>query len=1049
MSASRVFRLYTGALASLAAGVLVGSAPDAFSWLRGLDFLCFWSAYVAVEILRTPLPGGTGLSFSPALTLGAIAYLGSGPATVLPAVGAAAVALVRRTRPLRSVLSAARVLLGVAVAGFVYDLAGALPWPTALLLAGLALCVADVALSVPELALLRGPSLWPSAGELLGLPVLWALGSALLAVPLVSAARLHGPEPTLLVATLAGVGLSLCLEHHSRRWRASLADTLVPAVPGGLEVLGRAKVSGEAGPAPGVDGRLVGLVSALAREAGLDRRDAEAVRWAALIHGGNLDGLLPLDGVRAFRRDAGISGDGLDRDHPLRVSRRAASVGSLLRVARILETHHEHYNGWGYPYGLYGDEIPLPAALLGVAETYLSLVADDETGEAPMGRAQALRYIRTRAGEQFHPRAVEALERVASAGTRDLEDPDRLFQEVAEAGRSLREAVLAADLVEPFRDGESAVGLRPRRRGAPRRAPGAPKSAFTVPRAMRDACPAERYRDLLDLARVFSSSLSVPVVCSRLAESVRRLSGLACIVHFVEGDGETLSPVAVAGLPPQGIVEVRVPIGEGIAGLALAEIRTVTALDLQTDPRVLHRERARELGLRSGLATPLVAGEAPVGVLCVFDKKVRCFAPAEVDTLETLADLAGLALNNALLYRRIGDRVDELTRTQTHLAAVLNTVPVGILTFATDGTLTTGNRQGLRLLGEIGLDPFAADGEGADVAATAEPIAGAASLGLLGVLRDRLGTDVPVGALRRGRPCGPETVALQLAGGRSFFEVWAAPLEGLEDASPSGVLVVLDDVTRAKRLEEEIRRSGKLAAVGEVAAKAAHEIRNPLTAILGFVQLLGLYCPVRSEWPECRIYVDRMAEEIARLGEITGSMLALARPADPTFVRADLARPVVDALVLLASRASADGVALEGPTLPSGIEAEFDPGQMKQVVLNLVQNALDAVSGPGGPPPGHRRVSVRLGYARHGRRRAVSLRVSDNGPGVRPDHLPRLFTPFFTTKASGTGLGLAVSKGVVEAHGGTIRVRPARGCGAVFEVLLPAPPGTGSPPRTE
>ena len=1011
-----MFRLYTGVLASLAAGVLIGNAPEALAWLRGPDFLCFWSAYVAVEILRTPLPGGTGLSFSPALALGAIACLGSGPATVLPAVGSAAVALVRRTRPLRSVLSAARVLLGVAVAGFVYDLAGTLPWPTALLLAGLALCAADVALSVPELALLRGPSLRPSAGELLGLPVSWALGSALLAVPLASAARIHGLEPTLLAATLAGVGLSLCLEHHSRRWRASLADTLVPA-----------------GPAPSVDGRLLGLVSALAREAGLDRRDAEAVRWAALIHGGNL-------------------GDGLDRDHPLRVSRRAASVGSLLRVARILETHHEHYNGWGHPYGLYGDEIPLPAALLGVAETYLSLVAADETGESPMGRAEALRYIRTRAGEQFHPRAVEALERVASAGTRDLEAPDRLSQEVAEAGQSLREAVLAGDLVQPFRDGESAVGLRPRRRGAPRRVPGAPKSAFTVPRAMRDAWTAEPYRDLLDLARVFSSSLSVPVVCSRLAESVRRLSGLACMVHFVEGDGETLSPVAVAGLPAQGIVEVQVPIGEGIAGLALAEIRTVTALDLQTDPRVLHRERARELGLRSGLATPLVAGEVPVGVLCVFDDKVRPFTRAQVETLETLADLAGLALNNALLYRRIEDRVDELARAQTHLAAILNTVPVGILTFSTDGTLTTGNRQGLKFLGEMGLDPFAPDGEGAEVAeaaATAEPLAGTVPLGLLGVLRDRLGTDVPVGALRRGQPWGPETVALQLDSGRRFFRVWAAPLEGLEDGQPSGVLVVLDDVTRAKCLEEEVRRTAKLAAVGEVAAKAAHEIRNPLTALLGFVQLLRLYCPVRSEWPECRVYADRMADEIARLGEITGSMLALARPADPNLVRTDLARPVVDALVLLASRASAEGVVLEGPPLPSGIEAEFDPSQMKQVVLNLVQNALDAVSGPGGPPPGRRRVSVCLGYARRGRRLVVSLRVSDNGPGVRPDHLPRLFTPFFTTKASGTGLGLAVSKNVVEAHGGSIRVRPARGSGAVFEVLLPAPPVVGLSSRTE
>jgi signal transduction histidine kinase len=120
------------------------------------------------------------------------------------------------------------------------------------------------------------------------------------------------------------------------------------------------------------------------------------------------------------------------------------------------------------------------------------------------------------------------------------------------------------------------------------------------------------------------------------------------------------------------------------------------------------------------------------------------------------------------------------------------------------------------------------------------------------------------------------------------------------------------------------------------------------------------------------------------------------------------------------------------------VTARFDSRQMRQVLLNLAQNALDAVAGPGGPVPGRRKVAVTLGYTRRDGRRLAFIQVRDNGPGVPDEDRTRLFTPFYTTKELGTGLGLPVSRSIVEAHNGTLDVRSGHGRGAVFEILLPA-----------
>ncbi len=523
---------------------------------------------------------------------------------------------------------------------------------------------------------------------------------------------------------------------------------------------------------------------------------------------------------------------------------------------------------------------------------------------------------------------------------------------------------------------------------------------------------ADWYRGLLDLSRAFSSSLNTQVIARQLADAVHSLTTLPCIVHLVAEDGLTLAPAAVNGLPAQAVETLHQTIHEGLLGQALTDRRPVTS--------------------PSALAVPMWVGGTPLGAIGVNSPTARRFSPSEVRALTALADLAALALYNAFLYRKAGSRLERLIETQMHLEAVVDAVPAGILIFAPDGHLVSANSRATAHLADLDLVlPGTPPEEGA----------GEVAANVIEALSGRLGATAPSWALAHRAPYGPEAVSAEIEEGERHFEVWASPLHDSK-GTLTGLLVILDDVTEARRLAAEVHRTEKLAAVGEVAARAAHEIKNPLAAIHGFTQLMGLYCPVRDGWQECPKYVERISGEISRLSEIAHSMLTLARPARPKFVTGNLAAVVEETIEFLAGKAAERGTTLERAGGPPTVMADFDPRQLKQVLLNLVQNALDAVSGPGGPPPGWRKVAVAVGYTHRARQRHIFIQVRDNGPGLRGPDRAKVFTPFFTTKDTGTGLGLPIAKSIIEAHDGVVDLRPAHGRGCVFEILLPVSSAT-------
>lgn len=242
----------------------------------------------------------------------------------------------------------------------------------------------------------------------------------------------------------------------------------------------------------------------------------------------------------------------------------------------------------------------------------------------------------------------------------------------------------------------------------------------------------------------------------------------------------------------------------------------------------------------------------------------------------------------------------------------------------------------------------------------------------------------------------------------------------------TGLLGIFQDLTPIKEMEKEIKKKERLAAIGELSAGMAHEIRNPLASLSGSLQLLGEDLDLGEE---NRNLMDIALNEMDRLNNIVTEFLLYARPKAPSVEGCDLASIVRDTTGLIVnSKDWGEGVKLAADLPDAPVWIKADPGQIKQVLLNLLVNAVQSISGSG---------TVRIGVAGDGRGPAV-VSVEDDGEGIDAADLDRIFYPFYSTKEHGCGLGLSIVYRIVEEHGGRVQVDSKPGQGARFTVTLPA-----------
>ncbi len=228
-----------------------------------------------------------------------------------------------------------------------------------------------------------------------------------------------------------------------------------------------------------------------------------------------------------------------------------------------------------------------------------------------------------------------------------------------------------------------------------------------------------------------------------------------------------------------------------------------------------------------------------------------------------------------------------------------------------------------------------------------------------------------------------------------------------------------------RRMEEESRRSERLASMGRLAGGVAHEIRNPLNAISIIAQRLRAEFAPAEGAEEYRAFLNTIGTEIDRIKEIVENFLRYVRPPKMKRMRINLSELIQEAIGIVQEKARSEEIDIKAD-ISKELHCQCDPDQLKQALLNLLLNAIDAVGS-------HGSVTIDAGRASH----HVRITVTDTGQGIPDTVLPNIFDPYFTTKDHGSGLGLSEVHRIVSAHGGTITAENGAGRGAMFTINLP------------
>jgi two-component system sensor histidine kinase PilS (NtrC family) len=266
------------------------------------------------------------------------------------------------------------------------------------------------------------------------------------------------------------------------------------------------------------------------------------------------------------------------------------------------------------------------------------------------------------------------------------------------------------------------------------------------------------------------------------------------------------------------------------------------------------------------------------------------------------------------------------------------------------------------------------------------------------------------------------------------------------EVGAEGHVVIFQDVTDVVEMEANLRQSERLAAIGELSASIAHEIRNPLAAISGSIEMLRGERAGQETSVDSAHLMKIALREVDRLDHLISDFLTYARPGPLNLESVQLHGVITDVLKMFdAARPDAIEIDL---TVEDGLSAFADSGQLRQVLWNLILNASEAM-----PDGGHLRVDARAlieldsqGGSARGRRgeegeeekaRWLEIAIADDGSGIPPGKLDRIFDPFFTTKQNGSGLGLATVHRIVEGHGGVVRLESELGVGTTVRIRLP------------
>jgi PAS domain S-box-containing protein len=394
----------------------------------------------------------------------------------------------------------------------------------------------------------------------------------------------------------------------------------------------------------------------------------------------------------------------------------------------------------------------------------------------------------------------------------------------------------------------------------------------------------------------------------------------------------------------------------------------------------------------------------------------------DVELLATISGYVGIAIENATLYRSLQRKMEEYERLKEFSENIVESINVGILAADLEDRVESWNTQIERLTGiprQSAVGRKLAELFPADLSDQFERVRG--QTGIHHIYKFEL-RPTALSALPSHEPVPINGNGSQ-NGGSSTLNVAIAPLVS-KDFEQIGRLIIFDDVTDRAELEQRLVQADKLSSIGLLAAGVAHEVNTPLAVISTYAQMLAKQV---ANDDQKSILLDKIAKQTFRASEIVNSLLNFSRTSTTSFGDVDLNKVVRETMSLLEHQIQKVGVEVKLDLAGGLPPVHGNAGKLQQVFLNLFLNARDAMDGGG-------MLSVRTWAEESGAR----VDVSDTGHGISPEHIQRIYDPFFTTKGSrkGTGMGLAVTYGIVQEHKGSIEVSSRQG-GTRFQLRLP------------
>ncbi len=523
----------------------------------------------------------------------------------------------------------------------------------------------------------------------------------------------------------------------------------------------------------------------------------------------------------------------------------------------------------------------------------------------------------------------------------------------------------------------------------------------------------KRLRDLqtlYGLYQITSSTLNLNELLNLIMEMTLNTIGAEVgLIMLKQKEGEGEYAKVTFGLTKEIVNDIK--YNEKMSLIAWLNKRTgpVIIRDINKDKRFIFPANAR-IFLNSILYAPIKIRNKRVGAIILGNKSlatgVTNFTQDDLNIIQNISGQISVAIENAMLYEEVVD-------IKNYNLGIINSINIGVITTSLDKKINTFNK-GAEFIFNIPGDK----------------IIGKSVIKLLkNIDKDKRATILD--ALERNENLLSFEAELRLSDGDiKILSFSIANLKGTGD-NIVGYVISIDDISEKKILENQILRAEQLAAIGELSAGIAHEIKNPLTSIKGFTQLLNAKIDNKEFLKK---YVGIMNREVERLNSIIENLLQFAKPKVKKFDKFNIFEILKRSIELLKFQLKKSNINLV-MNENENIEIYGDYHQIEQVFINVILNAIQAM-----PRGGKLEIKSRVLIKKSPNNlffEYVALYFSDTGIGIEQKNIDKLFNPFFTTKPKGTGLGLSIAHRIITEHKGMIEVISEKGKGTTFIIYFP------------